>query len=143
MAMPLWRRHRVRQIRPVASGGIMGIRSLRLLVATSLVSIAGSWANAQPPEDPKNPKEPLPDGAVQRFGVTRPILRNSPVVALVGPAYTDLLAPTMTGSVRRYSLETGKPLQKDGVVEFGHVAVSADGKRAAVARIGGINVVDV
>jgi WD40 repeat protein len=121
----------------------MGIRSLRLLAASVLVSIAGSWGIAQPEEDPKNPKEPLPDGAVQRFGVTRPIVRNSPVVALVGPAHTDFLAPTMTGSIRRYSLETGKPLQKDGVVEFGHVAVSADGKRAAVARLGSINVVDV
>ena len=121
----------------------MRIRSLRPLVASMLVSLSTAWAVAQPADDPKNPKEPLPDGAVQRFGLTRPILRNNPVIALVAPAYSDFLAPTMTGSVRRYSLETGKPLQKDGIVEAGTVAISADGKRAAVARLGGINVVDV
>ena len=110
----------------------MHLRSLRHLVAAVLVSIAASSAIAQPDDDPKSPKEPLPEGAVQRFGLTRPILRNNPVIALVAPAYSDFVAPTMTGSVRRYSLETGKPLQKDGIVESGQVAISADGKRAAV-----------
>jgi WD40 repeat protein len=49
----------------------------------------------------------------------------------------------MTGGVRRYDLSTGRPLQKGPPVGPGQVVVSADGKRAAVARPGALTVVDV
>ena len=44
-----------------------------------------------PPADPAD--DPLPAGAMVRYGVTRPILRGSPAVAPVPPAFTDFLAP--------------------------------------------------
>ena len=87
--------------------------------------------------------DPLPKGAKVRYGVTRPILRTSPGVALLPPGHTNFLAPTMTGGIRRYDLGTGRPLQKDGIVGPGQVIVSADGKRAAVARPGLLTVVEV
>jgi WD40 repeat protein len=108
------------------------------LVAANLLIGVSAWA-AQPEE---LPNEPLPPGAAARFGVTRPILRTGPAVALVPPEFTDFVAPTMTGGVRRYHLATGKPLHKDGIVGPGQVVVSADGKRAVVSRAGAITVAD-
>jgi WD40 repeat protein len=104
---------------------------------------------AAPPMDPNAPKapdaadDPLPPGAIVRFGTTRPILKNSPGVALLAPKYTNFLAPTMIGGVRRYDLGTGRPLEKRGLVGTGQVVASADGKRAAVACAGIVTVVDV
>ena len=95
---------------------------------------------AGPP--PGRAEEPLPRGALARFGVPCPILRGSPAVALVPPGYTTFLAPTTTGGVRRYDLASGRPLDSDGVVGPGLVVVSADGKRAAVALPGSLTVVE-
>jgi WD40 repeat protein len=111
-----------------------------LPAALALLAFQTARVEAQPKEPPR---EPLPEGAAQRFGVSRPILRNNPTVALLGPKYVDFLAPTMTGGIRRYSLETGKPLDKNGIVDVGQVVVSADGKRAAVSRPGAVSVVEV
>ena len=120
------------------------------LVGAALLLALSAWAERAspvpkagpaPPADPAD--DPLPRGAKVRFGVTRPIVRKSPAVALLPPAYTTFLAPTMTGGVRRYHLGTGRPLDKAGVVGPGCVVVSADGKRAAVARAGAVTVVDV
>src|SRR5262245_12114861 len=102
-------------------------------------------ATAQPPKpkgaaDPAD--DPLPDGAKVRFGISRPILRGSPHVGLIGPKFDDFLAPTRDGVTRRYNLGTGRPLNQ-GPVTFGRVVVSADGKRAAVARPGSLSVLDV
>ncbi len=94
-------------------------------------------------EPPREANDPLPKGAIVRFGVTRPILRKNPAVGLIAPQYTNFLAPTMTGGIRRYDLATGRPLDNRGIVGPGTVVVSADGKRAAVARLGTINVVEV
>src|SRR5262249_9405321 len=104
-----------------------------LLVALSVVA-----AQPQEPAD-----DPLPPGALVRFGVTRPILRKGPAGGLLPPAYKNFLAPTMTGGIRRYDLGTGRPLDKKGIVGPGQVVVSADGKRAAVARPGSLAVVEV
>lgn len=118
----------------------MTVRLLRLpLVGTALLFAVSVLAD--PPPDPAD--DPLPKGAKVRFGVSRPILRTGPAVGLVPPGYTNFLAPTMTGGVRRYDLGTGRPLDKAGVVGPGQVVVSADGKRAAVARPGTLAVVDV
>lgn len=97
-----------------------------------------------PKEDrePRNAGDPLPPGAKMRFGVSRPILRTNPAVGLVAPGYTTLLAPTVTGGVRPYDIKTGRPLEKEAIVGPGQVVVSADGKRAAVARPGVLTVVD-
>jgi WD40 repeat protein len=94
------------------------------------------------PEGPPPADEPLPAEAVVRFGVAHPILRYNPAVGLVPPKFKNFLAPTTTGRARRYDLETGRPLEK-GFVGPGRVVVSADGKRAAVARPGALNVVEV
>lgn len=61
------------------------------------------------------------------------------------PKYANFLAPTMAGGIRRYDIGTGRPLEEKGtfIVDPGHVVVSADGKRAAVARPGSFNVVKV
>jgi WD40 repeat protein len=117
---------------------IVRILSLPLVGAGFLLALS-IWADqpAAPADDP------LPKGAKVRYGVTRPILRTSPGVALLPPGYTNFLAPTMTGGIRRYDLGTGRPLQKDGIVGPGQVIVSADGKRAAVARPGLLTVVEV
>jgi len=64
-------------------------------------------------------------------------------VGLIAPKFTNFLAPTITGGIKRYDLGTGRPLDKNGIVGPGQVIVSADGKRAAVARTGGVNVFDV
>jgi WD40 repeat protein len=104
------------------------------------LSIMASVLVAQDP-DPAN--DPLPEGAKARFGVTRPILRTGPSVGLIPPLYKNFLAPTMTGGIRRYDLGTGRPLDKKNVVGPGQVVVSADGKRAAVARPGAVAVVEV
>jgi WD40 repeat protein len=102
-------------------------------------------AGLSPGDDPPAPpgEDPLPKGSKGRFGFTRPILRKNPSVALLPPAYTNFLAPTVTGGARRYDLGTGRPLDKRGVVGPGRVVVSADGKRAAVARAGALAVLDV
>jgi WD40 repeat protein len=102
----------------------------------ALLVLGAAWA-AEPAGDP------LPKGAKVRFGVSRPILRTGPVVGLIPTGYSNFLAPTINGGVRRYDLGTGKPLDKRGVVGPGQVVVSADGKRAAVARPGLVTVVDV
>jgi len=94
-------------------------------------------------EQPDPADDPLPKGAKVRFGITRPILRTGPAVALIPPDYTNFLAPTMTGTIRRYDLGTGRPLDKRGIVGPGQVVVSANGKRAAVARPGALKVVEV
>ena len=100
---------------------------------------------AQPDPKPADPADdPLPEGAKVRFGVTRPILRGSPGVALLAPGYTNFLAPTMSGGVRRYDLGTGRPLVKAkdvaSLIGPGIVFASADGKRAAVAKPGNLTV---
>ncbi len=77
-----------------------------------------------------------------RFGVSRPILRNGPAVALLPPKYTTFLAPTQSGGVRRYDLATGKPIDKKSIVSQGAVIVSPDGKRAAHVRPATLIVVD-
>jgi WD40 repeat protein len=112
--------------------------TLPLVGVALLVAVANLGAQPAAPAD-----DPLPKGAKVRYGITRPILRTSPHVALLPGAYTNFLAPTMTGGIRRYDLSTGRPLQKDGIVGAGQVVVSADGKRAAVARPGALNVVEV
>ena len=94
-------------------------------------------------QKPEKTDDPLPPGAKVRFGVTRPILRTSPGVALIPPNYTNFLAPTLTGGIRRYDLGTGRPLDKKGIVGPGQVVVSANGKRAVVARPGAVTVVEV
>lgn len=103
-------------------------------------------AAGRPPEE-KRPADladdPLPKGAKARFGVTRPILRTSPGVGLIPGTYTNFLAPTIDGGAKRYDLGTGRPLDKAGIVGPGRVIVSADGRRAAVARPGAIAIVEV
>ena len=128
----------------------MTVQLLRFsLVGASLLLTPFLLADASEPEKPDPEREarqagdPLPTGATVRFGVTRPILRTNPAVALVPPGYTTMLAPTMTGGVRRYDVATGQPLDKKGVVGPGHVVVSHNGKRAVVARPGTITMVDV
>ena len=118
----------------------MGARLLHFFLAFSVSVIFVSRVAAQPqvPAD-----DPLPKGAKVRFCVTRPILRLNPQVALLPPRYTDFLAPTMTGGIRRYDLATGRPLDRKGVVGPGTVVVSADGARAAVALAGALTMVDV
>jgi hypothetical protein len=57
--------------------------------------------------EPESANDSLPKGAKIRLGVSRPILRSNPGVALVPPKFTDFLAPTITGGARRYDLATG------------------------------------
>ena len=114
------------------------ILALALVGAALLVGVS---VFAQPPAEQVD--DPLPKGAIVRYGITRPILRLNPAVGLIPPTYSNFLAPTMTGGIRRYDLATGRPLDKKGTVAAGQVVVSADGKRAAVARIGTIHVVEV
>jgi len=96
---------------------------------------------SQQPADPA--VDPLPPGALVRFGTTRPILRTSPGVGLIAPKFSNFLAPTTKGGIKRYDLGTGRPLEKNGIVGPGQVIVSADGRRAAVAWTGGVNVFEV
>src|SRR4051812_13707866 len=109
---------------------------LCLFAVMLLCPVPLSAAPDEPPADPAN--DPLPDGATVRYGVTRPILRTSPGVALLPPMYTNFVAPTVVGGVRRYDLGTGRPLQKaantEGMVGPGLVVASGDGKRAVVSR---------
>jgi WD40 repeat protein len=116
---------------------------LPLLAAALLLALPAS-ADPPPPADPAD--DPLPEGAKVRYGVSRPILRANPAVGLVPPGYTNFLAPILSGGVRRYDLGTGRPLAKvtsaAGLVGPGVVAMSFDGKRAAVARPGILTVVD-
>ena len=117
----------------------MFVRNLPLaLVGAALWCIGPVHAQKAEPAD-----DPLPAGAVVRYGISRPILLWNPAVGLIAPKYTNFLAPTMTGGIRRYDLATGRPLDKKGIVSPGTVIVSADGKRAAVARVGTIHVVEV
>ncbi len=127
----------------------MTVRSLRFaLVGVVLILTPLAFADPREPDAPKVERDakqtddPLPPGAKKRFGVSRPILRTNPAVGLVPPGYTTMLAPTMTGGIRAYDVKTGRPLDKLGVVGPGQVVVSADGKRAAVARPGALTVVD-
>ncbi len=114
----------------------MIVRILSLfIVAVTFTAVA-----AQPE---KQADDPLPKGAIVRYGITRPILRKDPHIGLIPPKYNNFLAPTMTGGIRRYDLATGRPLDNRGIVGPGQVIVSADGKRAAVARPGAINVVEI
>lgn len=119
------------------------------LVGAGLIFATLVFADPREPDAPKGEPEakkaddPLPPGAKLRFGVSRPILRTNPGVGLVPPGYTTMLAPTMTGGIRAYDVKTGRPLNKQGIVGPGQVIVSADGKRAAVARPGALTVVDV
>jgi WD40 repeat protein len=94
-------------------------------------------------EQPEPAADPLPKGALTRFGISRPILRGSPAFGLIPSKHTNFLAPTMTGGIRRYDLGTGRPLDNKGIVSAGQVVVSTDGKRAAVALPGSLNVVEV
>jgi hypothetical protein len=118
----------------------MTLRPALFLVFGLLVLLALPLFAQQPAEPAA---DPLPPGALVRFGTTRPILRTSPAVALIPPKYTNFLAPTMTGGMKRYDLGTGRPLQKNGIVGPGQVIVSADGKRAAVALSGVIKIFEV
>lgn len=126
----------------------MGSSLFRLLPAGAavLVALAAATARPDPPPPPDPANDPLPDGAKIRFGVTRPILRGNPTVALLPPGYTNFLAPTMAGGVRRYDLGTGRPLKKvenaNELVGPGRAVASADGRRAAVSRVGTLTVVD-
>ncbi len=116
------------------------LQAARNLGVAALLAVAAPVSADEPAKDAN---DPLPPGAIVRFGVTRPILRTNPAVGLIAPQYANLLAPTMSGGIRRYDLATGRPLDKKGIVGPGLVVVSADGKRAAVARPGAINVVEV
>lgn len=118
----------------------MIVRMLKLLLVAAALLIHARDSAAQPAQPAD---DPLPKHCKVRYGVTRPILRTSPHVALLPGGYTNFLAPTLTGGIRRYDVATGRPLQKDGVVGPGQVVVSADGKRAAVARPGALSVVEV
>ncbi len=115
----------------------------RVLVSTfvGIMLLFGVAVCAQPPADVVN--DPLPKGAVVRYGITRPILRQSPGVGLIPPKYTNFVAPTMDGGIRRYDLGTGRPLDNKGIVTAGQAIVSADGKRAAVALPGSIHILEV
>ena len=114
------------------------------LVARSICGTAFLLALSVGAEQPEEPAaDPLPKGAIARFGITRPILRTGPAVGLIPPKYNNFLAPTMTGGIRRYDLGTGRPLDKRGIVGPGHVTVSADGKRAAVAVPGSLSIFEV
>src|SRR5262245_4130972 len=91
----------------------MTVRLLRLPLAAAALFLSLPIFAAQPEPKPADPADdPLPDGAKVRFGVTRPILRTNPGVAILAPGYTNFLAPTMTGGVRRYDLGTGRPFTK-------------------------------
>ncbi|MBX9627304.1 MAG: WD40 repeat domain-containing protein [Gemmataceae bacterium] len=88
---------------------------------------------------------PLPAGAKARFGLPPPAVRAG--VFPVPPDYKAFLVPDAEGQLRAYDVATGKP-RDDGPParpEAGSavVAVSADGKRAAVARAGVLVVRDV
>jgi WD40 repeat protein len=126
----------------------MSRRTLRYATLLALSLGASSLAAAQPdPRAPDPADDPLPPGAKVRYGITRPILRTGPGVALLPPGYTNFVAPTMNGGVRQYDLGTGRPLRKaaspDMLISPGQVVASLDGKRAAVARPGTLSVVDV
>lgn len=119
----------------------------RLLALIAALVLPCLGLRADEPKDKPDPSaEPLPPGATVLYGVIRPILRTNPDVALLPPTYTQFVAPTMSGGVRRYDLKTGQPLQKvlnpAGLVGPGHVVVSGNGKRAAVSRPGSLTVVD-
>src|SRR5262249_32599284 len=117
---------------------IVRLLSLPLVGTVLFLGLTGrADALADPADDP------LPEGAKVRCGVSHPILRTNPTVGLIAPGYTNFLAPTLTGGIRRSDLGTGRPLEKRGVVGPGQVVVSADGKRAAVARPGALAVVNV
>lgn len=120
----------------------MTARFVRYLLVGSAPLISLLCAAAQPPNPKDAADDPLPDGAKVRFGVSRPILRGNPHVGPVGPKFNDFLAPTLEGATRRYNLGTGRPLNQ-GPVCPGRVVVSADGKRAAVSRVGTLAVIDV
>jgi WD40 repeat protein len=126
----------------------MTVRLLRASLAgfaflLIVLAVAAQPPAPKPPPKPVDPaNDPLPDGAKSRFGISRPILRGSPHVGIIGPKMDDFLAPTLDGGVRRYNLATGRPLNA-GPVCPGRVVVSGNGKRAAVARVGNLNVVDV
>jgi WD40 repeat protein len=125
----------------------MAVRFCRVVLVGGAFLFGLLAAGAQPvPKDPPKKADPaddpLPDGAKVRFGISRPILRGSPHVGLVNPKVHDFFAPTLDGGVRRYNLGTGRPLNP-GAVTSGQVTVSGDGRRAAVARVGSLAVVDV
>jgi WD40 repeat protein len=121
----------------------MRVRHLRYPSAVALLVSVAFVAGGQPPPKKKDAADdPLPDGAKLRFGISRPILRGNPHVGPIGPKFHDFLAPTLEGGVRRYNLNTGRPLN-DGPVCPGRVVVSADGKRAAVTRQGNLTMVEV
>jgi WD40 repeat protein len=119
---------------------------LPLIVAALLLVLSPIAAQPDPkPQDPAD--DPLPSEAKLRFGVTRPILRGNPAVALLAPGYTNFVAPTLGGGVRQYDLGTGRPLKKATtagmLISPGQVTASGDGKRAAVARPGSLTVVEI
>src|SRR4051812_10877558 len=97
----------------------MPARFIRTLLAVFALLAVALTVEAQPlpkPKDAADPADdPLPEGAKVRFGISRPILRGSPHVGLIGPKFNDFLAPTFEGGVRRYNLGTGRPLN-DGPV---------------------------
>ena len=74
----------------------VGLLRFPLAGAVLLLAALSTWtASAADVAD-----DPLPKGAKVRFGVSRPILRTGPEIALVPPLYSDFLAPTVNGSVR-------------------------------------------
>ncbi|QJX00022.1 WD40 repeat domain-containing protein [Frigoriglobus tundricola] len=121
----------------------MAVSPVRYAFVGPVLLLVLSPAPARPQPKPADPADdPLPEGAKLRFGTTRPILRDAPHVGLIGPKFTEFLAPTLDGRTRRYNLGTGRPLNI-GSVGAGQVVVSADGRRAAVARPAQLSVVDV
>ena len=72
-----------------------------LLGAALLLTVSAAATQPEPPAPPDPADDPLPEGAKTRFGVTRPILRTGPAVAILAPKYEDFLAPTVSNGVRR------------------------------------------
>src|SRR5271166_3447640 len=98
-------------------------------IATLLLGSYAPFVGAEEPKAPEKADDPLPPGAIVRFGTTRPILADSPGVALLAPKYVNFLAPTVSGGARRYDVGTGRPVDKRGLVGAGQVVASADGKQ--------------
>jgi WD40 repeat protein len=109
----------------------MTARLLSALVL--LVSVSPILVLADPAKD-----DPLPDGAKLRLGDPRLTSRYTPHFVLRPPEYKEILAPELNGEIRRFDVGTATPVdgKPDQGLGAGQVVVSADGKRALVARTG-------
>lgn len=95
---------------------------------------------ADPKPDPYGDR--LPEGAVARLGSARMRFPALAGVTFLPPEFKQFLATGPDGKARRYDAATGRPLPGEGFT--GRVlAVSADGKRAAVANRRAVEVVDL